>query len=77
TWLGIAALWLLSLRLELRPRARAAMHALFAMGTVQAGLGIATLLLIVPVPLAVLHQTGALLLFTAALIARHTLKARI
>jgi cytochrome c oxidase assembly protein subunit 15 len=35
--------------------------------TVQAGLGIATLLLVVPVSLAALHQAGAVVLWTAAL----------
>jgi hypothetical protein len=42
--------------------------------TVQAGLGITTLLLVVPVLLAVAHQTGAILLFTAAVLARHRLR---
>jgi cytochrome c oxidase assembly protein subunit 15 len=39
----------------------------------QIGLGIATLLLVVPIPLAVLHQAGALVLFTAALWLCHRL----
>jgi len=34
---------------------------------VQVGLGIATLLLVVPVPLAALHQAGAVMLFTLAI----------
>lgn len=74
TWLIIAALWAVSLRVALAPRARWALHALFAMATVQASLGIATLLLVVPLPLAVTHQAGAVLLLTAALVARHTLR---
>ena len=41
---------------------------------VQAGLGIATLLLVVPLPLAALHQAGAVLLFAAALHVAHTLR---
>lgn len=39
-------------------------NAFVAMAFAQAGLGIATLLLVVPLWLALLHQTGALILFT-------------
>jgi cytochrome c oxidase assembly protein subunit 15 len=45
------------------------------MATVQAALGIATLLLVVPLPLAVAHQAGAMLLVTAAVVARHALRS--
>jgi cytochrome c oxidase assembly protein subunit 15 len=72
-WLVIAGFWLYGRRATLPPRARVALPALFAMATVQAGLGIATLLLVVPLPLAVAHQAGALLLLTVALILRHQL----
>jgi cytochrome c oxidase assembly protein subunit 15 len=37
-------------------------------------MGIATLLLAVPVPLAAAHQAGALLVFTAALLTAHSLR---
>jgi heme a synthase len=47
--------------------ARAAAHLLLAMLLVQVTLGISTLLLVVPLPLAALHQAGAVLLFAAAL----------
>ena len=40
----------------------------------QIALGIATLLLAVPVPLAAAHQAGALLVFSAALFAAHSLR---
>jgi len=40
----------------------------------QLALGIATLLLVVPVPLAAAHQAGAVLLFAAALNAAHALR---
>jgi hypothetical protein len=40
----------------------------------QVGLGIATLLLFVPVPLAALHQSGALLTLSSALWLSHELK---
>jgi cytochrome c oxidase assembly protein subunit 15 len=42
----------------------------------QAGLGIATLVLAVPVPLAALHQMGAVLLFALLVWARHTIRRR-
>ncbi len=73
TWAAVAALWLYGWRIALPGRARAALHALAALATLQAGLGIATLLLVVPLPLAVAHQAGALLLVTAAVVARHAL----
>jgi cytochrome c oxidase assembly protein subunit 15 len=74
TWLAIAGLWLWSLRRDLGRRARLAFHALFAMSTLQVALGIATLLLVVPLSLAVLHQVGGVLLVTAALVAHHSLR---
>ncbi len=74
TWTAIAALWLYGLRLDLPGRARTALHALVAMATVQASLGIATLLLVVPLPLGVAHQAGAMLLLAAAVAARLALR---
>lgn len=55
-------------------RARGWSHALLAMAALQLGVGIATLLLRVPLPLAALHQAGAVLLFTCALGVRHSLR---
>jgi cytochrome c oxidase assembly protein subunit 15 len=46
-------------------------HAVLIVALVQAGLGIATLLLYVPIPLAALHQAGAVALLTTALVAAH------
>ena len=43
------------------------------MATIQAALGIATLLSVVALPIAAAHQGGAVLLVTAALYARHRL----
>jgi cytochrome c oxidase assembly protein subunit 15 len=40
----------------------------------QVGLGIGTLMLVVPLPLAVAHQAGAVILLTAALYTLHGLK---
>ena len=59
--------WLSLRRLELPPRARLAADLLVLTMLVQLSLGIATLLLVVPIPLAACHQAGALLLFTLAL----------
>ncbi len=59
---------------RLSPAARLACHALLAALLLQLALGIATLLLIVPVGLAAAHQAGAVVLFSAALWAVHELR---
>lgn len=59
-------LWLSVRRAAVPLRARLAANLLAAMVLVQVCLGIATLLLAVPLPLAVLHQAGAALLFSLA-----------
>ncbi len=56
------------------PRARRAAHLMLAMLAVQIGLGIATLLLVVPLHLAATHQAGAVLVFAAALNLAHALR---
>jgi len=66
--------WLKARREALAPRARLAGHLLLGMLTLQVALGIATLLLLVPIPLAAAHQGGAVLLLTAALLANHALR---
>ena len=75
-WLGIGAL-LGALVLALRTRGSAVVavrregrNVLGAAG-VQVALGLATLLLAVPIPLAALHQLGAVVLLTAALLLAH------
>ena len=50
------------------------LHALLAAAALQFALGVATLLLVVPVPLGAAHQAGAVLLLTAAIVFRHTLR---
>ena len=55
-------LWLRSRRLDLARTAGRAFAALGVMALIQLGLGIATLLLVVPVWLGALHQAGALVL---------------
>lgn len=54
-----------------RTTAKIAGHHLLGMFLLQAGLGISTLLLAVPVPLAAAHQAGAVLLLAAALWTAH------
>jgi len=71
TWLSVIGMWLMSLRRDLASEMRAALNAMAIVATLQLGLGIATLLLVVPVSLAAAHQAGALLLVTAILVARH------
>jgi cytochrome c oxidase assembly protein subunit 15 len=69
-----AALWGTSRRLGLPQGPRDAMLALGATLVVQYVLGVATLMLVVPVDLATLHQVVAVLLLSAALIALHSLR---
>jgi cytochrome c oxidase assembly protein subunit 15 len=56
-------------------RARLAVLALAATVTLQYLLGVATLLLVVPIWLATAHQAGAMMLLTAILFLLHTLRA--
>jgi cytochrome c oxidase assembly protein subunit 15 len=74
TLVAVLALWLAARRAA--PPLRRRFDALALMALVQVGLGIATLLLVVPLPVAVLHQAGALGLITAALVARHGMIGR-
>ncbi len=66
--------WFKSRRAELSGTTRIACYSLLLMLTVQISLGIATLLHVVPVPLAASHQGGALLLFAASLWVSHRLR---
>ncbi len=77
TALTAIGLWLWSLRAGPAPPAAAAMTLVLLVALLQVGLGIATLLAVVPVWLAALHQAGALLLLTATLWALYCLRPRI
>lgn len=72
-WLAVAlviatlAVWLGGRRLALPAGLRRALDLLALMALIQAGLGIATLLLVVPIPVAAAHQAGAVLLLSALL----------
>jgi cytochrome c oxidase assembly protein subunit 15 len=77
-WLLAAAvpwLWYEAGRAGLPARPRLLTHALMVALVIQFALGIATLLLAVPVPLAAAHQAGALVVFTIALALNHALRA--
>jgi cytochrome c oxidase assembly protein subunit 15 len=72
--LAVIALWLYGRRQTLPGQVRLGLHLLLAAGLLQVSLGISTLLLRVPVPLASAHQAGALLLFSAALFLYHRMR---
>ena len=66
TAVAVLTLWLQARRGGLPPAARRPFNLMAALVFLQIGLGIATLLLVVPLPLAVLHQAGAIALFCTA-----------
>ena len=66
--------WWKMRHMALNPRVRLAAHLLLGTLAVQIALGISTLLLLVPIPLAAAHQAGAVLVFAAALLAAHSLR---
>jgi heme a synthase len=72
---SVVALWLAGRHATLPRPARLALHALLAIALLQISLGISTLLLVVPIPLAAAHQAGAVLLLTAAIVLRHRLRS--
>ena len=74
TLIAVLLVWAAGSRAALPRPARAALHGLLAVALLQVALGIATLLLVVPVPLAAAHQAGAVLLLTAAIVFRHSLR---
>jgi cytochrome c oxidase assembly protein subunit 15 len=69
----IVGMWLRSRKAAMTARGRFLSHAILAWVFVQAALGISTLLLVVPLPLALAHQTGALILFTLGISLTHEL----
>jgi cytochrome c oxidase assembly protein subunit 15 len=70
---AIALWWRIRVDRGVTARARAWSHGLLAAVALQISIGIATLLLGVPVPLAALHQSGALIVFTCAIALAHAL----
>jgi cytochrome c oxidase assembly protein subunit 15 len=68
-WFGV--------RMNAPPSVQLAANLLLGAFLLQFVLGVATLLLVVPLPLAAAHQAGAVLLFAAALNAAHALRAHV
>jgi heme a synthase len=66
--------WILRSTRGLPSRARVGGDVLLVLLAIQIGVGISTLLLIVPVALAAAHQAGAVLVFAAALNVAHALR---
>ena len=71
---GIAVLCWRSRNLEMSRIARWALHGLGGVAILQLLLGIATVVLVVPIPIAISHQAVAMILFTFAVVATHTLR---
>ena len=73
--LVVPALWVkLRLTQEVPPRARWGGHLLLLLVCAQIALGIVTLVNVVPLPLAAMHQAGAVLVFAAAINVAHALR---
>ncbi len=71
---AVLLLWLIGRRAALPRPVQLALHALLLAVALQFFLGVSTLLLVVPIPLAAAHQAGAVLLLTAAIVLRHALR---
>lgn len=74
TLAGTLAVWVGGLRARPSGRARLLLHLLPVAAAIQVALGIATLLLMVPVPVAALHQAGAVVLLTVSVLLVHALR---
>ena len=74
TFVLIVAYWIRMPKQQLPARLRKGVNALLHTGVLQVALGITTLLLVVPIPLAAAHQAVAMLLFTVALYLCHGLR---
>lgn len=74
TFILIVVYWIKFPRYGLSARIRKGINALLHTAVLQVALGVATLVLVVPVPLAVTHQGVAMLLFTIGLYLCHGLR---
>jgi len=74
TFSAITALWLLSRRTKIPPRATTAVNILAVAAICQVMLGISTLVHYVPTSLAASHQSGSLVLLSIAMWLTHELK---
>ncbi len=71
---AVAAFWAGAQRARLERRRRLAANVMAAAAAIQVGLGVSTLVFMVPVPLAAAHQAGAMILFCASLWVVHELR---
>jgi len=71
----VLALWWRGRRRQLAPRSALALNLLLAMVLVQVALGITTLLLVVPVSIAAIHQAGAVVVLSLTVWVVHELRA--
>jgi len=71
---AICFFWFRAVRSDVSPRVRLVVHLFLGALALQFTLGVVTLLYVVPVPLAVAHQAGAMVLLTAALSAAHAVR---
>lgn len=74
TLVSTLAFWSWSRRQSLLPVTRRAISRLALAATIQVGLGIATLVLAVPVALGVAHQAGAVLVVTCGILVIHSVR---
>lgn len=74
TFSVVMLIWFKAQSRHLAPRTRKAVNALGIMACVQVALGVSTLLLVVPVSLASLHQVGAVMLLSIATWCMHELR---
>jgi len=73
TFVGIGTVWYRGRSANLPPHARRWLDIFPLIALAQVALGVATLLLVVPIWLAALHQAGAVILLTASVLLYHTL----
>lgn len=73
-FITVVIFWWMAQKHSLEKRTRIAIHLLLLTAIAQLTLGISTLLMHVPVPLASAHQGGALVLLTIALFVSHELR---
>ncbi len=71
---SVPLFWYKAMKANLSATTRLACHLFLMMLAIQISLGIATLLYVVPIPLAAAHQGGAVLLFAASLWVSHRLR---
>jgi cytochrome c oxidase assembly protein subunit 15 len=74
TLVTVLALWLRARSASLPRVAALPLDLMAGMALIQVALGISTLLLVVPIPLAAAHQAGAVVLLTLATVALHGLR---